>query len=155
LCRRRAGWDSEQIVTAHRLTTSIAALVAALAVGACGESAQDKAKKQVCSARSDIAKQVGTLQDMTITTATMDQLRKSLQAIGNDLKQIKDAQSDLSSDRQDQIKSANQAFESQVKEIVSGLGSNLSLSNAESQLKSAMQQLASSYQQTFAKVDCS
>jgi hypothetical protein len=38
---------------------------------------------------------------------------------------------------------------------VSGLGSNLSLSNAESQLKSAMQQLASSYQQTFAKVDCS
>ena len=35
--------------------------VTALVVTACGESKADKAKKQVCSARSDIQKQVNDL----------------------------------------------------------------------------------------------
>ena len=44
-------------------------LIAALALGACGESKEDKAKSTVCDARADIGKQVDKLKGLTITTA--------------------------------------------------------------------------------------
>jgi|SRR4051794_34950135 hypothetical protein len=131
-----------------------AALLAAAALASCGTSKEDKAKQQVCDARSDIAKQVDTLKGLTISTASVDQIQTGLKAIGNDLKKIGDAQGDLSASRKQQVKDANQAFSSQVQSTVSDLGQSLSLSNAKSQLESALKQLASAYQSSFAKVDC-
>ena len=131
-------------------------VVAALALGACGgQSKQDKAQKQVCDARADISKQVDTLKGLTISTATTDQLQSSIKAIGDDLKQIKSAQGDLNDQRKSEVQAANQAFESQVKAVTSSLLSSTSISDAKTQVSSALQQLATSYQQTFAKVDCS
>ena len=45
-------------------------------------------------------------------------------------------------------------FESSVKGIASSLGSSTSLSEAKQQLSTALQGLATSYQQTFAKLSC-
>ncbi len=42
-----------------------------------------------------------------------------------------------------------------MKSIASSVGKSLSLSNAGTQLQTAVSQLAASYQQTLAKVDCS
>ena len=131
-----------------------AALLAAAALASCGTSKEDKAKNQVCDARSDIAKQVDTLKGLTLTSASVDQVRTSLKAIGNDLKQIADAQGNLSSSRKQQVKDANETFTSQVNSTLSDLGSSLSLTNAKSQLESSLKQLATAYQQSFAKVDC-
>jgi uncharacterized membrane-anchored protein YjiN (DUF445 family) len=133
----------------------ISVLASALAVAACGQSASDKAKSQVCDARSDISKQVNELKNLTPATATVNGVKDSLTSIQNDLKKIKDAQGQLNSDRKQQVESATSEFTSQVKDVVSNVGTNLSLSNATTQLQQAAQQLASSYQQTFAKVDCS
>jgi hypothetical protein len=130
------------------------ALLAAAALASCGTSSEDKAKQQVCDARSDIAKQVDTLKGMTITTATADQVSKSLKAIGDDLKQISGAQGDLSASRRQQVTDANQAFASQMESTVSDLGKSLSVSGARAQLESALNQLASAYRSSFAKVDC-
>ena len=47
-------------------------LLASLALGACGESKDDKAQKTVCSARSDIAKQVDQLKGLTVSTVTAE-----------------------------------------------------------------------------------
>jgi membrane peptidoglycan carboxypeptidase len=131
------------------------ALVAAVALGSCGESKQDKAKNTVCSARADIGKQVDQLKGLTISTATADAVQKSVQAIRSDLSKIKDAQGDLSDERRQQVQAANKAFTSQVQSIVKSLGSSTSLSDAKTQLTSATQQLAAAYQQSFARIDCS
>jgi len=130
-------------------------LIAALALGACGESKEDKAKSTVCDARADIGKQVDKLKGLTITTASASAAQESLKAINSDLSKIKDAQGDLSDDRRQQVETANKAFTSQLQSIAASLGSSTSLSDAKSQLSSALQQLATAYKTSFARVDCS
>jgi len=132
-------------------------LFAAAAIGltACGQSSQDKAKSQVCDARADISKNVNELKGLTLATASVDGVKKNVQAIQDDLGKIKDAQSNLNADRKKQVQAANEAFTQQVKTIASSVGTSLSLSGAGSQLKAAASQLATSYQQTLGKIDCS
>lgn len=137
----------------HRALLIALTLAALLATG-CGQSKQDKAKSQVCDARADISKQVDTLKNLTITTATADQVSKSLQSIRDDLSKIASAQGDLADSRKAQVQSANEQFTSQVKNVLTSVGRSLSLGNAKQELTSALQQLATSYQQTFAKIDC-
>ena len=130
-------------------------LLTAVALAGCGgASKEDKAKDQVCSARDDIAKQVDTLKGMTVSTATTDQIKKSLGAIRSDLSDITDAQGDLNEDRQAQVKSANEAFASEVKTVLGEVGRSRSLASAKQQLTSALQRLATTYQATLSKVDC-
>ena len=126
----------------------------ALSLAACGQSAQDKAKTQVCSARADIGNQVHYLQGLTLATATKTGVQNSLKAIGNDLTKIKDAQPQLSAERKQQVQAANQAFRAELESVASNIGQNLSLSNAEAKLTSAIQQLAQSYKQTFGAINC-
>jgi Tfp pilus assembly protein PilP len=137
----------------HRLIVLL--LAAGLAVAACGESEEDKAKAQVCDARADIQKQVDEMQGLTRSTATVDGVTKNLQAIRADLRKIKDAQGNLNDERKQQVQDANQAFEQQVRSTVQNVGKSLSVSDAETQLRSAVTDLANSYKQTLGKVDCS
>jgi hypothetical protein len=130
-------------------------LCAALALAACGTSKEDKAMNSVCSARADIGKQVDKLRGLTLSTATLQDVQQSLRAIGDDLSKIKSAQGDLKGDRQKQVQQANDAFTSQVKDIVGSIGRNLSASDAGSRFTTAAQQLASGYRRAFAPVDCS
>jgi hypothetical protein len=135
---------------------ALALALCALGLAACGggSSKEDDAKNQVCAARDDISKQVDTLKGLTISTATSSQITKSLQAIGGDLTKIKNARGDLSDDRKQDVDQANKNFESSVKSIASDLGTSTSLSDAKTKLGAALDQLASSYKQTFAKIDC-
>ena len=127
----------------------------AVAVSACGgDSAEEKAQASVCDARAGISKQVESLQDLTLTTATTNQIRDSLTAIGDDLQKIKSVQADLGDERRSQIQDANKAFESEVKGIVSSLGTSTSLSDAQTKLDDALGQLATAYRNTYAKIDC-
>jgi Tfp pilus assembly protein PilP len=133
----------------------VLALLACLAVGACGQSKQDKAKSTVCDARADISKQVDKLKGLTPSTVTIDGVQSSLKAISSDLSKIKDAQGDLSADRRKQVEDATKTFTSQVQSIAGSIGKSTSLSQARTQLSSALQQLGTAYKQSFAGVDCS
>ncbi len=133
----------------------LALLLSAVAFAACGESAEEKAKAQVCDARADISKQIATLTSLTISTTAIDEAKAGVKAIGNDLTKIKDAQSDLAPARKEQVESATQTFQKQLSSTISAITSGLSLSNAEKQLKSALSQLADSYKQTLAPINCS
>ncbi len=146
---RRPRW-----VAIRPLLLVVVILVPALALAACGQSAADKAKSQVCSARGDINKQIDYLKGLTLQTATTTGVKNSLKAIGSDLTKIKDAQPQLNAERKQQVQSANQAFRTELESVVNNIGTNLSISNAEAQLKTAVQQLAQSYQQTFAAINC-
>ncbi|HET6509853.1 MAG TPA: hypothetical protein VFG42_23870 [Baekduia sp.] len=134
-----------------------AALVVAtaLAVPACGgQSSADKAKSQVCDARTSISEEIDTLKSLPVSTASIPAAEASVKAIANDLKSITDAQGNLSGQRKQQVEQANHAFTAQVEDITSKLTSSGSLSEAKTQLDTALHQLTSSYEKTFAKVDC-
>jgi hypothetical protein len=137
------------------IALALLAVIAAVALGACGESNEDKAKKTVCSARADIGKQVDELESLTISTATADDVQQRVKAINSDLSKIKDAQGDLSDDRRQQVQAATKSFTSQVQGIIESFGSSTSVSDAASQLASATKQLAAAYKQSFAPIDCS
>jgi phospholipase/lecithinase/hemolysin len=134
----------------------LAALVSgALALTACGESAQEKAKAEVCSARANISKQVNTLTSLTAATISPTEVKTGVESIANDLTKIKNAQGKLAPARKEEVQSATHTFETQLGSILTGITSNLSLSNAETQFKSALTQLAESYKKTLAPINCS
>ena len=146
------GMSSERPLRLGLLVASLL-LITAIAVG-CGESDADKAQTQVCDARADLKKQVDELASLTPTTVGGDAVSGPLDAIENDLKQISDAQGDLNDERKQEVESANQKVTSQLEAVAGDLGSNLSLSGVKQQVESAAKQLASSYQQTFAPINC-
>jgi hypothetical protein len=121
----------------------------------CGESSQDKAKAQVCDARESISKQITTLSTLTLSIASVEQAKSSLQTIGKELGKIKEAQPDLDPARKQQVESATQTFGKEVSSVVSGLATGASPGSAVEQLKSSLTKLANSYKQTLAPVNCS
>ena len=128
--------------------------VAALAVGGCGESEQEKAQKQVCDARADIKQQVDQLQSLTVATATVDGVRKNVNAIQDDLKDITAAQDKLSDARRADVKAATDKFTSSVQTIVQGVASDLSLGQATTKLEAAAKDLGAAYADSLGKIDC-
>jgi hypothetical protein len=132
----------------------LAVVMLVFALGACGESDEEKAQNKVCDARDDIAKQVDELKTLTPATVTKDAVTQNLDAIKADLKDISDAQSDLSSDRRSEAEAANKAFSSSVEGIASQLGNSLSAADAKAQVVTALNQLAASYQKAFAPLNC-
>ena len=132
----------------------LAVVMLVFALGACGESDEEKAQNEVCDAKADIAQQVDELTSLNSTTVTADGVTSSLDAIKDDLNDISDAQSDLSSDRRSEAEAATKAFTSSVQETASQLGSSLSAADAKAQVLTAIDQLAASYQKAFAPLNC-
>jgi hypothetical protein len=137
-----------------RLAPASAALLAALALAACGESAEEKATNTVCNARAEIAKEVDALKGMTPATFTGDEASASLSAIRASLADIREAQQDLGDERRRQVEAANQAFGSEVRSVLQEVFRSTSAAEAKSQVTAAFQQLAATYESTFARVDC-
>jgi hypothetical protein len=139
----------------HRSVVGIA-LIAALALAACGgESAEERAQKQVCSARADIKKQVDELKSTTISTASLDGVQQNLQAIGKSLSTMARAQKDLKGDRKQDVQAATQAFKTEVASVGRELVTSLSAADAKQQIQTALQGLATSYRKALAPIDCS
>ena len=138
-----------------KLLAVVTLLVSALALISCGESAQEKAKAQVCEGRSDISKQVKMLSELTLSPSAPSEAKTGLEAIGKDLAKIKEAQPNLEPARKEQVQSATKTFESQVNSILSELVSKPSLSKLEAQLKSSLTQLVASYEKALAPLSCS
>jgi hypothetical protein len=134
---------------------AIASLLSVFALASCGESSQEKAKAQVCQARSDISKEVKKLSELTLSTSILTEAKSGVEAIGKDLTTIKNAQPDLEPARKEQVQAATRTFEAQINSILSELVSKPSLSKLETQLKSSLTQLASSYEKALAPLDCS
>ena len=136
--------------------TVVVVALLALALGACGESDEEKAMNTVCDAGDDIAKQVDELNSLTPATVTTDAVTQNVDAIQNDLNDIADAQSDLSDDRRSEVEAATNEFTSTVKNVASDLGTtSLSASDAKARVVTGLQQLEASYKKAFAPLDCS
>jgi hypothetical protein len=129
-------------------------LSASVALAACGTSKADKAKAQVCTARDDIRKQVTELQNITAGTPTPKALKGALDAVGKDLKKIKDAQPDLKGDRQAAVKKAKAQFESDLTQIIASFSKDFSITSARARLIKVSTSVALAYQTALEPIDC-
>ena len=148
--RRPYGWRMRAATV-----RSLAVLALVLPLGACGDSQEEKAQAAVCSARDDISKQVDELKSTTVSTASLDGVQSNLQAIRKSLSQISSAQKDLKGDRKQDVQAATQTFKTEVAAVGRELVTSLSASNAEQQIRTALQGLASGYRKALAPIDCS
>jgi hypothetical protein len=144
-----------------KLLAGGALLLSAVALAACGESKQEKAKAEVCAARGEINKQVTKLQGLTLSTNVANEVKGSLEVIGKELEKIKNAQPDLEPARKEQVEAATKTFEQQLTTVASGVVSSLSttsiesaLSSAGPKLKSALNTLATDYKQALGPISC-
>lgn len=143
-----------ETLTRVRYALLLSALALGLAVAGCGQSDEDKAKADVCDARDDIQANVKELQSLTLGSVTADKVRSSLNAIKDDLQKIVDAQGDLSDSQKKQVQKANEAFKSKVKALAGDVGRSVSIEDAAKQLESDFAELATTYEQSFAPIDC-
>jgi Tfp pilus assembly protein PilP len=138
---------------------AVAALFfAATALGACGESAQDKAKSEVCDAREEISKQITKLQGLTLSSNTVTEAKASFESIGKALKKAKNAQSDLAPARREQVESATKTLQQDLSGLGSELASNLTAASVEaglSKLKAAVGAFAADFKQAMGPINCS
>lgn len=132
----------------------VSALGLGLALAACGDSDEEKAKAEVCDARDDIRTQVSELQDLTLGTATVDKVKSHLNAIGDDLKKIADAQDQLSESDKQQVQEANEEFRSELNTLGGDIGRSVPLEEAAQQLKKDFADLATTYEQALGPIDC-
>jgi hypothetical protein len=139
----------------RRTTAAVLLAAAALAAAGCGESDQDKAQTSVCDARDDIKQQVDKLKGMSASSFDAGEVTGALSAIQSDLSEIRDARSDLREARRKEIDSADKAFSGQVDTALDQVKSSIGSGDAAATIKAAVQQLASGFEQAFARVDCS
>jgi ABC-type glycerol-3-phosphate transport system substrate-binding protein len=136
------------------LLLSALALALSLGFAACGESEEEKAQNQVCDAREDIKAQVTELQQLTIGTATTDKIKTHLNAIKADFNKIADAQGELNDAQKQQVQNANEQFKSQVDDLITNLGTSVSLQDATARLKTSLTDLVEAYDKALSPIDC-
>jgi chromosome segregation ATPase len=138
----------------RRTIVILAFLLAALPV-ACGESEEEKAQDRVCDARADIEKRVDDLAELTITTASIEDVTNNLTAIRDDLEEIAAEREDLAPEQQDAIDQAAKRFRSELetaaKDVVSGAASG---EQAGARIGAALDDLAKSFREAYGPVDC-
>ncbi len=128
-------------------------LLTPIALAGCGESEQAKAEKSACEAKSAITTSVQKLQQLTPQTASVATVQSDVNAIGEGLKKLQQAQSKLSGARKEQVQKANQELSAQLGEVKKALP-NLSLSAAAAQLAGAVEKLVAGYKQALAPIPC-
>lgn len=137
-----------------RITLIPLLLAAVTGLTGCGESAEDEALAEVCDARAGIQQQVDELQSLTLSSVSVDQVRGALDAIEADLQQISDATGDLAEDTREQVEEATDDFRSSLDDALSGLGETQTLQAGRTQVSAAIDELARSYEETFAPIEC-
>ena len=146
-----------------RRPSAIAALlVGVVTLAACGESSQEKAKAEVCGARTEISKQITKLEGLTLSSSSLTEAKAGFEAIGKELTKIKNAQPKLSPERKQQVQTATESFSKELSTLAGSLASSLGSGNLEAVLKnagpqvtSALTKLAASYKQALAPINCS
>ena len=146
------GWAHARSMT-HRIATTLLASVALAAVGCGADSAEEKARTQVCDARANIQKSINSLKGLTLATGTTDEIRQQLEAIRKELGTIRSAQGDLNADRRAQLQSANDKFADTIRTSAQTVLRSTSAQEASTELRQAADQLETTYKSTLSPID--
>jgi hypothetical protein len=152
--RRKADNSDRRAFARKRLRWAALLVVVATGLIGCGESAEEEALAEVCDARAEIEQEVDGLQSLTLSTVSIDRVRDALDAIEADLQNITDATGDLAEDTRTEVEEATDDFRSSVDDALSSLGETTTLQAGRTQVSAAIDDLARSYEDAFAPVEC-
>ena len=142
-------------------SVAIAALsVIALGLAACGESSEEKAKKQVCAATSEIKKQIQKLETLPISSSFVTEVKTSGEAIDKSVGEIKTAAPNLPAASREEFDAATRTFQIDLASLIattlsSSISSEAALKSAEPKLKASLNTLGSDYKKAFEGLKCS
>jgi hypothetical protein len=154
----------ETLVMLQRLRRSsavVVVLVVPLGLAACGESSEEKADKQVCSAVSEIQTQIKKLESLSISSSFPTEAKTSVEAIDKSVGKIKEAAPKISSARKEEIETANKSFQTEIAAVTASVVSATKSANLEAALKaaaprikSALSTLSGNYKKAFEALKC-
>ena len=142
-------------------SAGVAALsIIAFGLAACGESSEEKANKQVCSATSAITAEVQKLQTLPISTNLPTEVKAGAETIGKSLGEIKDAAPNLETARKEEFQSATRTFQVELASLLattvsSAASGEAALKSAEPKIKASLDKLGADYKQAFEALKCS
>jgi DNA repair exonuclease SbcCD ATPase subunit len=136
-----------------RVFAAFLALAALLA--ACGESEEEQAQDRVCEARADIERRVDDLAALTPTNVSVEGVTSKLEAIRDDLEKIAAEREQLASAQRREVEEAGERFRSQLetaaRDVASGATSG---EEALARVRAALDDLAKSFRDAYAPIDC-
>ncbi len=149
--------------TVHKSTASVVLLVATLGLAGCGESSEEKARAEVCSASKEISTQITKLEGLPINSSFPAEAKASVEAIDKSLKSVKSAAPNLETARKEEVEAGTKAFETEIATITASLAKSAvqsgnteaALKAAEPQIKAAEAQLTADYKKAFEALKCS
>jgi Tfp pilus assembly protein PilP len=125
-----------------------------LALGGCGESKEEKAKKTACAARTEIKHEVEHLQSLTPTPAALGEVKTDIEGITENVKKMATAAKELAPSRKEEMEKATETFKREIDEAFSGLTTSGSTTQLLSEFTTALDKLGAAYKQALAPVNC-
>jgi hypothetical protein len=143
-----------------RLAGIAALLVTTLGLAACGESSEEKATKQVCTATSEISKQIQKLQTLPISSSFPTEVKTSAEAIDKSIGEIESAAPSLETARKEEFNAATNTFKLELASLIATTASSATsdeaaLKSAEPKIKTSLSTLANDYKKAFQALKCS
>jgi hypothetical protein len=145
-------------------TSSKPAAMAALSVivlglAACGESSEEKAKKQACAATSEISKQIQKLETLPISSSFGTEVKTSGEAIDKSVGEIKKAAPNLATANKEEFEAATKKFQLELASLIattvsSSTSGEAALKSAEPKIKASLSTLATDYKKAFEALKC-
>jgi len=130
-----------------------------LGLAACGESSEEKAKKQVCAATSDITAQVKKLETLPISPSLPAEVTKGAEAIDKSVGEIKSAAPKLPTANKEEFEAATRTFQLELAALVatavsSSTSGEAALKSAEPKIKASLTKLETDYKKAFEGLKC-
>jgi len=147
--------------SSFRRSVGVAALsVVVLGLAACGESSEEKAKKQVCAATSEISKQIQKLESLPISSSFVTEVKTSGEAIDKSIGEIKSAAPNLATANREEFEAATKTFQTELTSLIvttvkSSTSGEAALKSAEPKIKASLSTLATGYKKAFEALKCS
>jgi len=144
-----------------RRSAAVAALSAVvLGLAGCGESSEEKATKQVCSATTEISTQIKKLESLPISTGLVTEIKTSAEKMGKSVGEIKSAAPNLPEANKQEFEAATRAFQLELASLIattikSSAGGEAALKSAAPQVKASLTKLGADYKHALESLKCS
>lgn len=126
------------------------------ALSGCGESKEEKAKKSVCAARTEIKTELEHLETLTPSTAALNELKEGASKIEASLKKMAEAEKELAPARKEEVAKATQEFENAIGESISAVTKGgVSPTSLATGVSTALTNVKAAYTKALAPISCS
>src|SRR5262249_30473692 len=119
------------------------------------------AKAEVCAARKSINEEVTKLKGLTLSSSSINEAKTGLEKIGDEVRKIKNAQSDLAPARKQQVEAATAKFGEELTSVGTQFATSARRgaptaagAGAEPKVKRALEPPAGNFQEALGPISC-